>query len=74
MITPDSVIDSLGGTKAVAAARSVSVPTVSVWRKRGIPSGHWLGLAELAAAKGKPGITLETLAQMAGKREEEARA
>lgn len=73
MMTPDSVIDALGGTKAVAQALDVALPTVSVWRTRGIPSGHWLPLSRLAAEKGVPEITLEALAEIAGK-PEEARA
>ena len=73
MITPDSVIDALGGTKAVAEALSLATPTVSVWRKRGIPSAHWRALARVAGEKGVPEITLEALAEIAGK-PEEARA
>lgn len=74
MVTPDSVIDSLGGTKAVALALSRALPTVSLWRIRGIPSAHWLPLERLASEKGVSGITLDSLARMAAKETEEARA
>lgn len=73
MITADSVINSLGGTKAVALALSLAAPTVSVWRKRGIPSAHWLPLARLASERGVAEITLETLANL-GTRETVAEA
>jgi hypothetical protein len=69
-MTPDSVIDALGGTKAVAQALSLKLPTVSVWRTRGIPSGRWSALSRLASEKGVPEITLEALADIAGKPEE----
>lgn len=64
MVTVDSVIDSLGGTKAVALALDVSPSTVSVWRVRGIPSAHWLKLVRLAGERGKPDVTLEALAEL----------
>ena len=75
MITPDFVIDSLGGTKAVASALSQGLPTVSGWRVRGIPSAHWLALTRLAAEQGIAEITLEALAELrAGEAVESARA
>jgi len=64
MITSDSVIDALGGTKAVASALTLSPSTVSVWRNRGIPSAHWLALARLASERGVGDITLEALAEL----------
>lgn len=64
MITTDSVIDSLGGTKAVASALSLPLPTVSTWRRRGIPSKHWRPLVQLASSKGMSDLTLEALAEM----------
>jgi hypothetical protein len=64
MITTDSVIDSLGGTKAVASALSLALPTVSIWRRRGIPSKHWLPLVRLASEQGAPEVTLEALAEL----------
>ena len=70
-MTPDSVIDSLGGTKAVAVALSLSPSTVSVWRVRGIPSAQWVGLVRLAAERDVSEITLEALSRV---RTDEARA
>lgn len=64
MITSDSVIDSLGGTKAVASALSLALPTVSGWRVRGIPSTHWLALVKLASEHNVPAVTLEALAKL----------
>jgi hypothetical protein len=69
MITTDSVIDLLGGTKAVASALSLPLPTVSTWRKRGIPSARWLPLSRLAEERGVEGITLDALARMAAAEE-----
>lgn len=74
MITPDFVIDALGGTKSVATALSQALPTVSGWRVRGIPSAHWLAIAKLAAETGVSEITLEGLAEMAAREPAEARA
>lgn len=64
MITSDSVIDRLGGTKAVAEALALAVPTVSVWRVRGIPPGRWQSLTQLASEQGAAEITLEALAEL----------
>lgn len=78
MITPDFVIDSLGGTKAVAEALSLDASTVSCWRDRGkgrggIPSAHWLALARLASDREVDGVTLEALATMGAREVMEAR-
>ena len=74
MITPDFVIDALGGTKSVATALSQALPTVSGWRVRGIPSAHWLALSRLAAEQGISEITLEALAELGASDVAEARA
>jgi hypothetical protein len=81
MITPDFVIDALGGTKAVADALSLDISTVSCWReggvgkrKGGIPSTRWLPLVSLAEAKGISGVTLEALAELASRAALEPRA
>ena len=73
MLTPDSVINSLGGTKALASALSLADPTVSVWRRRGIPSAYWLDLVRLAGERGVADISLESLARM-DRKPSEARA
>jgi len=76
MITPDFVIDKLGGTKAVAEALGLSPSTVSCWRaedRRGIPSAHWLALSRLAADKGVSEITLEALAELSANEPAEVR-
>lgn len=64
MITPDSVIDALGGNVPVASALSVVPATVSGWRARGIPSAYWLTLSRLADERGLREITLEALAEI----------
>ncbi len=86
MITPDSIIDALGGTTAVAEALSLNVSTVSCWRGRGgkrgdpdrgsggIPPGYWLSLVELASSRSVNWITLETFAELSRRKPEEARA
>lgn len=79
MITPDFVIDALGGTKAVAEALSLDASTVSGWRANGkgrgnIPSPHWLPLARLASDRDVSGVTLEALAEMGAREPAEARA
>lgn len=63
-LTRDSVIDDLGGTKAVAEDLGLAESTVSGWRVRGIPSGRWTGVARLAKTKGRSDITLERLAAL----------
>jgi hypothetical protein len=72
MITSDSVINSLGGTKALSSALSLAPSTVSVWRVRGIPAEHWLALVRLASKQGVSGITLEALAMLGSKKEARA--
>lgn len=78
MSTPDSVINALGGTKAVASALSLNKSSVSCWRKRGIPPTHFASLARLATEKGVSAVTLEALSEMDGAKAsaevEEARA
>lgn len=37
-LTPDQIIDALGGTSEVARLCAVSDPSVSQWRKAGIPA------------------------------------
>lgn len=64
MITPDSVINSLGGYRAVAAALSLDPSTVIGWRIRGIPSARWLPIVRLASEQGISEITLEALAKL----------
>lgn len=64
MITSDFVIDALGGTTAVAARLEVHPSTVSCWRERGIPSGHWLALSRLASEQEVKAVTLEALAEL----------
>lgn len=64
-MTPDSVIGALGGTSEVAKALRLDPPVVSNWRSRGkIPADMWSEIVSLAAARGKSGITLQTLATM----------
>jgi acid phosphatase family membrane protein YuiD len=70
----ESIIVALGGTGAVAAALGQSDSTVSSWRTRGIPAGHWAAVVALAASLGKSDITLEVLAGLAARKLEEARA
>lgn len=64
MLTPDSVINALGGTKAVASALSLNKSSVSCWRTRGIPAAHFAPLARLASEKGVSDVTLEALSGM----------
>jgi len=40
MINPDHIIDALGGTKAVATIFRIKPPSVSGWRKNGIPEAR----------------------------------
>ena len=40
MSNPDFIIDSLGGTLAVAKLFRIKPPSVSGWRKNGIPSAR----------------------------------
>jgi hypothetical protein len=67
-MTWDSIINSLGGTGAVAAELSLGDPTVSGWRKRGIPAAHWGSVVALAARCGRSEIALEALAELAARK------
>ena len=42
-----AVIDAIGGTKATADLCTISMPSVSVWRKSGIPKS-WTMFLRLA--------------------------
>lgn len=65
-MTPDTVLDKLGGNTAVAAEIGVDDTTVSTWRRRGIPPGRWPALVELASRKGNgcEVVTFEALASL----------
>ncbi|MEW8508901.1 MAG: hypothetical protein AB2598_19600 [Candidatus Thiodiazotropha sp.] len=39
------IIDEFGGTKAVAEIFEIKEPSVSCWRKKGIPKGRVLSLS-----------------------------
>jgi hypothetical protein len=66
----EAIIVALGGTGAVAGALGQSKSTVSSWRTRGIPAGHWAAVVALASERGVPGITLEVLADLGAQKEE----
>jgi hypothetical protein len=64
-ITPEQIINALGGTRKLAKQLSLSEPAVQAWKKRGIPPKHLLAyqrlfkrgckLAEKAAQSPIPG-------------------
>lgn len=77
--TWDSIVDGLsgeapGGLGEAAGALGQSTSTVSGWRTRGIPPGHWGAVVALASERGKSGITLEVLADLAARKLEEMKA
>jgi hypothetical protein len=74
MDNSEAIIVALGGTGAVAGALGQSDSTVSSWRTRGIPAGHWAAVVALAAERGVKDVTLEVLAVLAARKLEEARA
>jgi hypothetical protein len=60
------IIDSLGGTIAVATALDLPETNVSSWKSRGmIRPRYWPSLVLLARQRGKSKLTLERLAQLA---------
>jgi hypothetical protein len=60
ILTPDKVIDALGGTSVVAGLCDVSDPAVSQWRRNGIPRSQ-LKFLRLA----KPAVFAELQAEIA---------
>ena len=59
------IIDSLGGTTAVAAAFALPESTISSWKSRGmIPPRYWPPLILLARERGKK-LSLLRLARLA---------
>lgn len=77
-LTWDSVIDAIcgevpGGLGTAASALEQSTSTVSGWRIRGIPPGHWAAVVALASERGNSEITLEVLADLAARKLEETR-
>jgi hypothetical protein len=63
-MTPDAIIDGLGGTVAVAAGLELDKTSVSKWRRNGIPPGRWLSLVKFAERQGRSDLTLEILASI----------
>jgi DNA-binding transcriptional regulator YdaS (Cro superfamily) len=61
-ITADTVIDDLGGTGALARALGLSDPTISCWRRNGIPAERWPEIVRLARAARLSRITYDALA------------
>lgn len=57
MSDPNYIIDALGGTKAVATLFRIKPPSVSGWRKKGIPEARmdYLRLAYPALFCGQDG-------------------
>lgn len=51
-MTPQKIIDGLGGTSAVARYLGIRPPSVSDWKKSGIPDDKLIRLAPLAEQKG----------------------
>jgi hypothetical protein len=61
----EDIIDSRGGTAAVAAAMGLPETTVSSWISRGIiRPGYWPSLLALPVRRGRR-ISLERLARLA---------
>jgi hypothetical protein len=50
ILTPDEIIDALGGTSATALLCEVKDPAVSQWRKEGIPKARLMFLKEIRPA------------------------
>lgn len=48
----NEIIDTLGGTSALAEKLKVSLPTVSNWKKRGIPARWRPTILNILRAKG----------------------
>lgn len=56
------IIDALGGTTAVAAARGLPATTVASWKTRGsIPCVYWPPLVDDARERRVTGVTLQRL-------------
>lgn len=51
-MTPEKIIDGLGGTSAVARFFDIRPPSVSDWKKSGIPDDKLIRLAPLVEQKG----------------------
>lgn len=65
-VTIDSLIDGLGGTKAVADGLGLKESTVSTWRARGfVPARRWPDVIRIADEQGCGEITFEALAALA---------
>lgn len=58
MATATELIDCLGGTSAVAKLLGIKAPSVSDWRKTGIPRSR---VTELALATGRAPTSLDDL-------------
>lgn len=52
IITPEKLISGLGGTLLVAKFLNLKPPSVSDWKRNGIPRGRLIELAPIAEQKG----------------------
>jgi hypothetical protein len=60
------IIDSRGGTGAVAAALDLPETTVSSWKSRGIiRPGYWPSLIAIPPVRGAKKLTLSDVAKLA---------
>lgn len=65
MRTVSEIVESLGGTTAVATALVLPETTVSSWKSRGsIPPAHWSPLIAAARKRGV-GLDIELLHELA---------
>ncbi|WP_197328697.1 carph-isopro domain-containing protein [Ralstonia syzygii] len=51
-MNPNTLIDALGGTTAVARLLGIKAPSVHAWRAGGIPDDKLIRLAPLAEQRG----------------------
>lgn len=60
-MTPDEIIDMLGGNAAVADAAGVSRNAATNWRRHGIPGKYWPALVRFAKDKRRYKINMMVL-------------
>jgi hypothetical protein len=68
MRSVSEILETLGGSTAVAAALDLPFTTVASWKARSsIPVPYWKPLAEAARQRGVRGLTVDVLAELAAK-------
>jgi hypothetical protein len=61
MMDTAAIIDRLGGTAQAARICGVTPAAVTLWKRTGIPPGHWAAIVAHAKATEIDGVTFDSV-------------